>query len=165
MHICEIQVANAFSYLYHWAVEVVLIHSMHSNENQRWYFLYPDGAAPPAAALPRHRLALTLSTDESAHALFLVGAGGGFLSPETLVPLLALPGKLHCRAYIKRGIPVSGEKHYMLSSPHVSRETLEEGFCLWQQLTALINSCCLKNILIKLLELSCNNLLQPGPTE
>lgn len=46
--------------------------------------------------------------------------------------------------------------------PHVSGETLEEGFCLWQQLTALINSCCLKNILIKLLELSCNRL--PPPT-
>lgn len=44
------------------------------------------------------------STDVPAHALFLAVVGGGFLSPETLVPLLVLPGKLHCGAG-------TGEKH------------------------------------------------------
>lgn len=63
----------------------------------------------------RHRLALTHSTDVSAHALFLVGAGGGFLSPETLVPLLALPGKLHWRADIReRHTSQWGETLYAL---------------------------------------------------
>jgi len=48
---------------------------------------------------------LSLRTaDVPAHALFLAGVEGGFLSPETLLPLLALPGRLHHRA-------VTGERH------------------------------------------------------
>lgn len=38
------------------------------------------------------------STDMPAHALFLAGVEGGFLPPDTLLPLLALPGRLYYRA-------------------------------------------------------------------
>lgn len=44
------------------------------------------------------------STDVPARALFLAGIEGGFLSSETLLPLLVLPSRLHHRA-------VTGKRH------------------------------------------------------
>lgn len=49
------------------------------------------------------------------HALFLAGVEGGFLSPATLLPLLALPADSITEQFLGRGMAVSwGETLYAL---------------------------------------------------
>lgn len=101
-----------FKYLYHIQVKIILIHPLHSNEKQRWYSFHLDELGPPHTVAISPWQSSPPREQKGSHSsvlacplmhYFLLG----FLSPETILPLLAPPADSITEQFLGRGISVS----------------------------------------------------------